>query len=168
MRKDSLRSNNGLNKFPPKQFEPEKRFRFFRFLRVGVCSRMLRPEMWLLLAVTSVNMSGFDILVKILWQFLGVLSASRHCIQLKLSQVTFVASFLIILPLNQNYVDKINLWPNFEALSTNIAPREHCATSWKLTSLNFSDPLCPPWQPFPFLYCKPIHPKTIKQYPPNN
>ncbi len=72
--------------------------------RVGVRSRMLRPEMlWLVPAVTWLNVDGFKILVKIPWQFAAVFSASRHCIQLKL---TSIVSFFILLPINQHYVDK--------------------------------------------------------------
>ncbi len=54
-----------------KTFESEKGFIHWvisqLFLRVDVRSRMLRPEM--VPAVTSLNVDGFDILVKILCQF---------------------------------------------------------------------------------------------------
>ncbi len=35
---------------------------------------------------------GLDVCVKILWKLFSVFSASRHCIQLKLSQMTFILS----------------------------------------------------------------------------
>ena len=54
---------------------------FLRCLRVGVCSRMMRTEMRLLPAITSLlNVDGFGILVKIPWQIFAVFSASGHCI----------------------------------------------------------------------------------------
>ena len=48
-------------------------------------------------AVTSLNVDGFDILVKILWKFCAVFSASRHCIFSWNFYVTLVVlSFFII------------------------------------------------------------------------
>ncbi len=38
---------------------------FLRVLRVGESSRMMRPEMQLVTAVSSLNVDGFDVLVKI-------------------------------------------------------------------------------------------------------
>ncbi len=73
--------------FHPKTFESQKRFMhepYLRFVRVGVGSRMLRPEIKLVPAVTSLNIDGF----------VAVFSASRHCIQLKLSRV-FCCIFLL-------------------------------------------------------------------------
>ncbi len=80
MRKDFLQGIMVL--VSPKKIKSEKRFMhasFLRILRVGVRTRMLRPEMWLVPAVTSLNVDEFDVLVKIPWQFLAVSSASRHC-----------------------------------------------------------------------------------------
>ncbi len=52
---------------PQKAFESEKRFmheRFLRFLRVGVRSRMLQPEMQLVPTVTSLKVDRFNIFVE--------------------------------------------------------------------------------------------------------
>lgn len=46
----------------------------------------------------------FDVIDE--WQIFAVFSTSRHYIQLKLSQVTFIWCSIIILPISQNYVDK--------------------------------------------------------------
>ncbi len=58
------------------------------------------------LAVTSLNMDGFEVRVKTVRQFVADFSASKHCIQLKLPQVTFIVYFLTILPINQHHVKK--------------------------------------------------------------
>ncbi len=65
-----------------------------RFLRVGVRLRMLRPEVRLVLAVTTQNEDGFDNFVEMYRStvtvvVVGFFLVSRHCIQLKLSQVNF-------------------------------------------------------------------------------
>ncbi len=79
---------------------------FLTFLRVGVCLQTWL-KMQLVSAVTSLNMDGFDVLVKMKWQFFAVFSASSRCIQRYLSHVTFIVSFVIILLINQHYFDKI-------------------------------------------------------------
>ncbi len=82
---------------------------FLRFLRVGVRLQMLRPEMWLVPAVASPNED--DVLVKVLGEVFAIFPASRHCIQLKLSHVTFIVSLLIIWPINQHHVNKNQSMP---------------------------------------------------------
>ncbi len=97
LRKYSLQSNMVWIIFHPKTYESEKRFMhesFLSFLRAGV-------------AVTSLNMDGFNVFVKIPWQvFFAVFSACKLGIQLKLSCVIFSVSFFIMLPINQHSVDK--------------------------------------------------------------
>ncbi len=60
------------------------------FLRVGVRSRLLRPQMRLVPTATVLNVDGFDVLEKKKKGFFEVLSASRHNAQLKLSHMTFL------------------------------------------------------------------------------
>ncbi len=57
---------------------------------------MLPPEMRSVLAVTWLNVDGFDDLLKIPWYFIAVFSANRHCIQLK----TFTCGICSICLLN--------------------------------------------------------------------
>ncbi len=72
----------------------------------------------------SLNVGGFENRVKIPWHF--VASTSQHCVQLKHSRITFTASFLIIVLVNQHYVEKkpmltlhlthIGLWVNTDSV----------------------------------------------------
>ncbi len=93
--------------FDPKTFESEKRFMhesFLRFLRVGVCWGMLQPEF--VPPVTSLIGLDSTFLWKYHEQCFAVFSTSRPYIQQKLSPVTFIVSFYILLSINQYYVDK--------------------------------------------------------------
>ncbi len=67
--------------------------------------QQLLPVMRVVPAVTLLHVAGFHILVKLLWQLFAVFSTSGHHYQLQLSQVTFIVSPMIILPINQHYVD---------------------------------------------------------------
>ena len=77
--------------------------RLIRFLRVGLCSWMLRQEMWLVPAVTSVSLK-FVFLAKTPCRVFAVFSASRHCVQLKLSQVNFYVYMSCYGHINRHYV----------------------------------------------------------------
>ncbi len=86
---------------------------------VGVRSRMLRPEMQLVPAVTSLNVDGF-VDMKLLCQYLALSSASRHCIQLKLSLVTLYLS-LSCYQINITFVTTYQ-WPYLWILMRYLMP----------------------------------------------
>ena len=111
--KDFSGSKHPAKCFHRQTFESKKLFMhetFQIFLRVGVRSWMLQPEMLLVPAFTLLNVNGFYICVKILRLF-GVFffSTNRHCIQLKLSHVTSIVSFLIINQRNINQKQKVTV-----------------------------------------------------------
>ncbi len=78
------------------------------FLRVGVHSSMLRQEMQLVPAVTSLNVDGSNMMfVKLTTlKVFAVFSASKYRGQLKIPQVTLISSFLVILLINKHCADK--------------------------------------------------------------
>ncbi len=94
--------------FHPKTFESVKRFGNESFLRslwvVVQALQIMRPEMCLVPAVTSLNMHGFDFLVKIRWQLGG--GFTKYCIQLKLKRVSLSIFLYNTLRIEKHYVDK--------------------------------------------------------------
>ncbi len=144
---------------------------------VSIRTWMLWPEMRSILAVTSLDVDGFDVPVNIPWRFVAVFSASRHCIQLKLSHVALIVSFFLLI--NQNFADKTR-WPytsNFEiyrktAIESDTIPSmktssqtETILQSKKKQSAPALDFTKSKWNTHPFI-CSPQSLKVVNTFKP--